>query len=646
MIAPTNSSSAADFNAIDSALSNTKQNALFGHIYMKVANVPFTLNIAALAPPVGGVSQGVNTAYAASGSKTVTVKLYDDSQPGTSCNSTDAACTACAKTVVATQTMTFIAANSGFKASGAFTVNGGYTRLIAQMSDGSTTGCSTDAFSVRPALYALTSNVAAPTKAGTQFTITATPKNPSNTTITSATGAPTLDNTKAPVAGGNQTLLQQSWNTGASFGTFIYNDVGTFNLAANAVYDRQFGNAAGQAQDQTNGDCNPSSGSPYAPNVCYGYSGASCTNASPWAVDASGKYGCDIGSAALSNVGRFYPDHYETSLAMTQGCSANGFSYMGQPFSMTASPSGTIQVKALAAGQTYSTGPGLPSFSTGYTPISTVWFGAQNAASATDLIRCISSTQNTTANRCALTTLPTKAAPSSTWSAGIYTAPATTFYFDPPKDATTTADATWGPYDTLNVGITVSDSDGSTLTVPASPTFTLNSDTYRAINATAAKMRYGRMRIQNSAGSDQVPLLLPVFLEYWTGTGWALNTLDSACTSLVASPTPFGGNTAASSCYGTGCTGVATGGVGSLYETRVRGVGANLPTPSYSSPTFTFGQRNVMLAAPKASGTIGLSIEAPTWLKIGPINTSGTNPSATVRFGTYNSRFIFLRENY
>ena len=347
MIAPTNSSSAADFNAIDSALSNTKQNALFGHIYKKVANVPFTLNIAALAPPVGGVSQGVNTAYAASGSKTVTVKLYDDSQPGTSCNSTDAACTACAKTVVATQTMTFIAANSGFKASGAFTVNGGYTRLIAQMSDGSTTGCSTDAFSVRPALYALTSNVAAPTKAGTQFTITATPKNPSNTTITSATGAPTLDNTKAPVAGGNQTLLQQSWNTGASFGTFIYNDVGTFNLAANAVYDRQFGNAAGQAQDQTNGDCNPGSGSPYAPNTCYGYSGASCTNATPWAVDASGKYGCDIGSAALSNVGRFYPDHYETSLAMTQGCSANGFSYMGQPFSMTASPSGTIQVKAL-----------------------------------------------------------------------------------------------------------------------------------------------------------------------------------------------------------------------------------------------------------------------------------------------------------
>jgi MSHA biogenesis protein MshQ len=647
MIAPTGSSAAAGFNAIDSALPNTKPNALFGHIYMKIANVPFTLNVAALAPPVGGVSQGVNTAYASSGSKTVTVKLFDDSQAGTSCNSSASACTACAKTVVATQTMTFTSGDAGFKTSPAFTVNAGYKRLIVQMNDGTTTGCSTDAFSIRPAFYALTSSVAAPTKAGTQFTITATPKNPSNTTITSPTGSPTLDNTKAPVAGGNQTLLQQSWATGASFGTFIYNDVGTFSLAANAVYDRQFGNSAGEAQDQTNGDCNPGSGTTYVPNVCYGYSGASCTNATPWAVDSSGKYGCDIGAAALSNVGRYYPDHYETSLAMTQACSANGFSYMGQQFSMTASPSGLITVKALAAGQTFTTGPGLPSFSTGYSPLATVWFGAQNGTgSTTDLIKCISSTLNTTANRCALTTLPTKSVPSSSWSAGIYTAPATTFFFDPPKDATTTPDSTWGPYDNLNVGITVSDSDGSTLTVPASPTFTLNGDTYRAINATTAKVRYGRMRIQNGSGSDQVAMVMPVFLEYWSGSGWSLNALDTACTSLVASPSAFGGNTAASSCYGTGCTSVSAGSVGSLYETRVKGVAANLPTPSYSSPTFSFGQRNVLLAAPKASGTIGISIEAPTWLKIGPVDPTGVNPSATLRFGTYNSRFIFLRENY
>jgi hypothetical protein len=52
------------------------------------------------------------------------------------------------------------------------------------------------------------------------------------------------------------------------------------------------------------------------------------------------------------------------------------------------------------------------------------------------------------------------------------------------------------------------------------------------------------------------------------------------------------------------------------------------------------------LAAPKASGTLGLSLEVPSWLKLGPVDPTGANPSAQIRFGTYNSRFIFLRENY
>ena len=648
---PTASTTAADFNAIDSALPNTKQNALFGHIYMKVANVPFKLNVAALLPQVGGVSQGVNTVYASSGNKTVTVKLIDDSQAGASCNSTDAACTACAKPVVATQTMTFTGADGGFKTSADFTVNGGYKRLIAQMSEGTTIGCSTDAFSVRPATYLLTSNNTSPTKAGSQFTITATPKNPSNATITATPGTPVLDNTLAPAVGGVQTLLMQSWNTGATFGTFIYNDVGNFNLPVNAIYDTQYGNAAGEAQDRTNGDCNPGSGTPYSPNVCYGYAGT-CTNTSPWAADSSGKYGCDIGSQPLTGVGRFYPDHYEASLGATHACSADGFSYMGQPFSMTgASSSGSMQIKALAAGQTFAGAPGLPSYTGTYTPRANAWFGAQNGiGSTTDLARCISSTQNTSANRCITTTLPYKGAASNAWTAGVFTMAPTTYYFDPPKDTATTPDSTWGPYDQLYVGVTVSDSDLSTLTIPSGQSFVLNGDTYQNVfGSLTMAMRYGRMRLQNTSGSGQVPLLMPVLLEYWSGAtnGWRPNTLDVTCTRL-ANPPPvtFGGNSAAAACYGAGCTSTTTGPMGSIYTAQKKTVPANAGIPSYSAATFSYGQRNVMLAAPKASGTLGISIEAPTWLKIGPVDPAGANPSATVHYGTYNSRFIFLRENY
>src|SRR5207344_2872041 len=112
-----------------------------------------------------------------------------------------------------------------------------------------------------------------------------------------------------------------------------------------------------------------------------------------------------------------------------------------------------------------------------------------------DVIGCIASNPNATANRCTVgaNTPPYKAAPSNAWTAGVYTASTTTFYFDPPKDATTTPDATWGPYDNLSVGITVSDSDGSTLTIPVGQSFVLNTDTFLSIDgATTEKERYGR----------------------------------------------------------------------------------------------------------------------------------------------------------
>ncbi len=182
----------------------------------------------------------------------------------------------------------------------------------------------------------------------------------------------------------------------------------------------------------------------------------------------------------------------------------------------------------------------------------------------------------------------------------------------------------------------------------------LNGDTYQSVNGSLPmKMRYGRMRIQNASGSEQVPIVVPVLLEYWSGSAWMPNLLDTACTRLLGPPpTAYGSNTATAACYGGApasgnqCTSTTAGGVGSIYTTQLRNVPANSGVPTYSAATFSFGQRSVVLAAPKASGTLGVSVQAPAWLKIGPTNTSGANPSATVRYNSYNSRFIFLRENY
>ena len=340
---------------------------------------------------------------------------------------------------------------------------------------------------------------------------------------------------------------------------------------SNAIYDAQFGNATrrGAGSDQRR----LQSG--------FGYTCPTlrCRQTQQLRVDSAGKFGCDIGSVASPSFGRFYPDHYEASLGVTQGCSADGFSYMGQPFSMTSASAGSMQIKALAAGQTFATAPGLPSYTGAYTPLASVWFGAQNGVgSTTDLIRCVSSTQNATANRCVATTLPYKAAASNAWTAGSFTVAPTTYYFDPPKDATTTPDSTWGPYDSLSVGVTVSDSDGSTLTIPAGQSFVLNGDTYQSVNGSLPmKMRYGRMRIQNASGSEQVPIVVPVLLEYWSGSAWMPNLLDATCTRLLGPPpTAYGGNTAAAACYGGApasgaqCTSTTAGGVGSIYTTQLR----------------------------------------------------------------------------
>src|SRR5581483_6258848 len=125
------------------------QSFLNGHLYMKVMGIPFKLNVAALN------NNQILTTHAAGGNKNVTVKLVDNSDGGCIIDSTQpnycsAACQA--KTAVAggSQTMTFVAGDSGKKQSASFTLNSAYRNLIAIMSDGTTTACSTDAFSVRP----------------------------------------------------------------------------------------------------------------------------------------------------------------------------------------------------------------------------------------------------------------------------------------------------------------------------------------------------------------------------------------------------------------------------------------------------------------------------------------------------------------
>ncbi|MGE5491715.1 MAG: DUF6701 domain-containing protein [Actinomycetota bacterium] len=155
IMAPTTGGIASGFNAIDEDYGNPAsapvavQSYLTGHIFTKLVGVPFKLDVAAIS------NNQIVTTYAASGTKSVTVKLVDntdgvcvlDASQSGYCNST---CTAKSAVSGGSQTLSFASTDKGQKQSANFTLTSAYSNLVAVISDGSTTACSTDSFSVRP----------------------------------------------------------------------------------------------------------------------------------------------------------------------------------------------------------------------------------------------------------------------------------------------------------------------------------------------------------------------------------------------------------------------------------------------------------------------------------------------------------------
>ncbi len=149
---PPSGGTASSFNAIDEGYGTPPlavQNYLTGHIYMKLVGVPFKLNVAALD------NNQIQQYYVVSGSKDVTVKLVNNSDnvcvlDSTNPNYCNSSCRAKPAVSGGSQTLAFAASNAGQKQSANFTLNTAYSQLVAIISDGTTTACSTDAFSVRP----------------------------------------------------------------------------------------------------------------------------------------------------------------------------------------------------------------------------------------------------------------------------------------------------------------------------------------------------------------------------------------------------------------------------------------------------------------------------------------------------------------
>jgi MSHA biogenesis protein MshQ len=619
-VAPPSGGTASGFAIIDEAYGTPPsgpavQSFLTGHIYTKLEGVAFQLNVAAL-----NNSQIVTT-YAASGSKSVALKLVDNTDgacvlDSTQANYCSAACVAKTAVPGGSQTMTFVSGDAGKKRSANFTLNTAYKNLVAIASEGTTNACSTDAFAVRPTgITSVTTSNATNTgttgtpifKAGTDaFALTATTAgiaaNASGYTgvlkIASAASGGLQAVSPATTAGAilPATFSAATSATGSSTSTgntFTYSEAGLFRLrgynpasdttSARGVYDGVWSTT--ECASLTVAQCDTLRAATWVGVDSITSKGDCVQNSYSNTKDANGKYGCLFGLTTDTNtMGRFTPAYFNVAAASACGTSPNDFTYSGQPFgSVTVTPYNA----ANAVINNYRSG----SFAKDVT--------ISNAGVATGF------TNNTI-----LSTAFTGTSGSS--STVTYTFPTTT----PTKETPATT-----------VTLRAVDTDGvssSGHTEPAMP------------------VRSGRLVIDNVFGSELVGLTMPIRVQYYqdAANGWVTNTLDTAtCTSLV-------GRLTASNTIG---------------STSINGT-LTIKSPSNNS-TITLtnpsaGLWSLGFTAPGGNGYADVTpnLTSFPWLRYNwdnvdqgsDSNLDDDDPRGRATFGIYRGspRHIYLRERY
>jgi len=349
-------------------------------------------------------------------------------------------------------------------------------------------------------------------------------------------------------------------------------------------------------------------------------------------ASVSGNSGLDGTGAAGGYVGRFRPKRFALSGGTltnrpASSCSpASSFAYMNEGLQLAFTL--TAQNAQGAATQNYQGAYAK----LGLTTFANFAFGARSGT--TDLTARIDGSL----------------APSGSWSSGAAGVTATTAI------ERATPDTPDGPYTNVAFGIAPVDSDGV-----AMDTLDLDVDG----NATndhknlgvATEVRYGRLRVQGAVGVTQIPLALPLEVQYWNGSAFATNTLDS-CTTLVRSnfSLSFSGSTLAPCETAVTSASVAfTGGVGelTLAAPGAGNEGSLVISPELTAPvagSYCTGVGGSYVAATSANRgyLLGRWNDADN-PDADPSTVYDDDPAARSAFGVYGAKpdnFIFFREMY
>ncbi|MBT9455166.1 MAG: hypothetical protein IV097_00950 [Burkholderiaceae bacterium] len=206
-----------------------------------------------------------------------------------------------------------------------------------------------------------------------------------------------------------------------------------------------------------------------------------------------------------------------------------------------------------------------------------------------------------------------------------------------------------GPFDSAKFGIAATDSDGVTMSGLDLDTDSPANGNDRVLLATVP-LRFGRLQLMNAIGAQNRDLAMPLLAQYWNGSGFADNTLDS-CTRISSTHVNFGN-----------------------YRKTLTSADSNLQT---SPVTVSAGRAKLVLSKPGAgrSGSfdVGLSLSGSATASTcmasfspvaGDAATTGAgmgylrgawcgsaydkDPSAKATFGLYRGadNLLYQRENY
>jgi len=314
-------------------------------------------------------------------------------------------------------------------------------------------------------------------------------------------------------------------------------------------------------------------------------------------------FGNPLPVATSTNIGRFTPDHFITSIVndgiFQNGCS--GFTYSGQPFSYVSASFPELLIAAVG-----SAGNTTVNYRDDFVKLT-------NPATQISMPTVTGDASHLGADGSTLLSL-------------IWTPAATTLYtnddgtlnFTLGEDRfvyTRDANALVAPFNSdirLPVN-SVTDSDTITAT-----------DLPRSFVPAAIEIRYGRMQLQNAYGPETLPLTIPVLTEYYSGSSFTLNSLDS-CSTYNSSNlllNNYQGNLASGKTIASG-SGTLLSGIGNDLSLSAPGVGND-------------GSVDLTLDLSQATGA---NME---WLR-----PNGTDPTAKVTFGIFkgNNHLIYMRES-